>query len=377
MRISISRIQLFQILLLVLSLAAAAFLLVPLKRAADERAILLKNQLLGQLENSLGIKIRYQSISPALLSVITIKELEIQFRQGDFKADTLKVFYNPLRRVRDRENDPVRMISRVTVSQGHLNLRLGTGKEGSSASPAADFDPWAYLADKSVSIQGLSADISVGDKAFIHARELSLNLRDDDGTVRYSLETVFSAETAGTVSYLGKIDSDISSEGTFSPAATAVNGRLNFKEIETDAVLLEPLAVDFTFSKNVLTARRVDDDRPLDLWLSYTPESWSVQGVAEQLNLRDMARPGPSGLVWDSWYSSLLDGRFALSGTPALKDVNYSLDLGISVPAGPVPIAWEAVFDLKGNLDAAAVDSIRISSRQISVEYSGNSVFGN
>ncbi len=305
MNIKFIRGHVIQFIFLILSIVLGFLLINPLRTEADRRADILKNRLFSQLEDSLGITVEYESISPALLSVVTVRGLTVNFGQGDFTADKVRVFYNPLRRFGGDENDPIQLISRISVIDGHLNLAIISDGADTKKDRITDFDPWPFLVNKSVILSGISATVRLDESFAFNADEVSLRLKDDDGKVRYEFEGRFHADDIGTLRKIGEIESSVSSNGSFSPTESTINGQINLLTADSDFVVFEPLSIDFTFSGNELTARRIDDDRPLDLSFRYSVEGWNLSVETVRLSLRDIASPGTFTGSWDPWFSSV------------------------------------------------------------------------
>jgi len=371
MRLRITGIQLIQLIFLFTSIVVGFFLITPLRNAADRRAEIMKNQFLGRLEESLGISIEYESISPALLSIITVRGLTISFDQGDFTAETVRVFYNPLRRLEGHENDPVKLISRIAVSDSFLSLKLDSAAAQNSDKSKTAFDPWPLLADKSVVINDFSVHIILDESTELSAEDVSLQMKDDRGTVRYTLNGVLNAAGNGSIEKLGQIKTSIYSRGIYSPLSSTANGRLDLADAESDLVDLEPLSIDFTYSGKELTARRVDDSRPLDLEFRIFENGWSLNGEAVGLSLREIAVPGSAVASWDPWFSSNIDGRFTFS-SPASGQLNYDMNLDLSLQAGKLPWDLKAEIKAEGSSDFAQIDLLRLSSDWGDLTYSGS-----
>ncbi len=372
MKLRFSRIQIFQTSLLLLSLILGYLVIFPLREAADRRAEILKNRLIGQLENSLGIDISYDSISPALLSIVTVRGLKVEFDEGDFSAKKVRVFYNPLRRLTGQEDDPIKLISRIAVNESDLNLSLSSAVENdNTTSRKIAFDPWPLLVDKSVDITGFSVNLNLNESSIISAEDISLQLKDDKGTVRYSLQGTLYASSSGGMERFGRIETSLSSRGRYSPSTATANGRLDLLKAESNIVTLQPMAVDFTFSGNELTARRLDDSVPLDLAFRFSDKEWSINGEAVGLSMREIAVPGASVGSWDPWFSSVIDGAFEFSSSKAHQTKNYDVDLNLSMQAGKLP--WDAAAELKfrGSEESADIDMIKLSSGWGDFTYKG------
>jgi predicted membrane-bound spermidine synthase len=80
---------------LIACVGIGALLIRPLRAEADRRAMIIRDEILVGLESDLGITIGYKSISPALLSAVTIRDITVDFSQGSFLADEIRVHYNP------------------------------------------------------------------------------------------------------------------------------------------------------------------------------------------------------------------------------------------------------------------------------------------
>jgi len=371
MKIRITGIQILQMLFLLVSIIIGFFVIIPLRNAADRRAEILKDRFLGQIEDSLGITIKYDSISPALLSIITVRGLTVSFDQGDFSAETVRVFYNPLRRLEGHENDPIKLISRIAVTDSFLNLELDTSAAQNKGKGGAEFDPWPLLADKSVVINDFSVHIILDESTELSAEDVSLQMKDDRGTVRYTLNGLFNAAGNGSIEKLGNIKTSVYSRGRYSPLSSTANGRLDLADTKSDLINLEPLSIDFTYSGKELTARRIDDSRPLDLEFKILEKGWSLNGEAVGLSLREIAVPGSAVASWDPWFSSNIDGRFVFL-SPGPGQLDYDVNLDLSLQAGKLPWDLKAEMKVKGSSDFAQINLLRLSSDWGDLTYSGS-----
>jgi len=372
MKSRINKVQIIQGSILIFTIVLGFLTVEPLKQAADRRAENLKNELIGQIEESLGITIRYRSISPALLSIVTIRGLSVTFDKGDFTAERVRVFYRPLRRLSGNENDPIKLITRIAVSDSNLNLSLVTPDDGDGKEKGKSFDPWPLLVDKSVDINNFSIRIVLDDSTFLSADDVSLLMKEDKGAVRYSLDGLLYASGSGGLEKFGEIETSISSTGRYSPGSSTVNGRLDLKKAGSNLIDLKPFAVDFTFTGKKLTARRIDDSIPLDLAFNYSDEGWSLNGEAVGLSFRQIALPGSDVGSWDPWFSSVIDGKFSFVSQKKPENLKYVVNLDLIMQADPLPWDLKAELDLSGTEKTAEIDLIRLSSEWGDVLYTGS-----
>ncbi|MCK5735976.1 MAG: hypothetical protein KAH21_05830, partial [Spirochaetaceae bacterium] len=329
-----NRNHILQFSVLLLSIFLSFIVIKPLREVADKRAEVRKNSLIGQIEESLGLNISYDSISPALLSIVTVRGLSVSFDQGDFTAERVRVFYNPLRRLKGYGKDPINLISRIAVSDSYLNLLIDSNTEKKESTQNTKFDPWLLLADKSVDITNFFVSIRTDQSLVLSADDVSLLMKDDNGTFRYAFNGTLHAEGPGSVEKFGKIESVVSSRGIYSPESSTANGRLDLISASSDLLVLEPLAIDFTLVDNGLTARRINDSRPFDFSFMFSDEGLDLKWEAESLSLREIAAPGTGSGSWDPWFSSVIDGAFSFSSSLDLKEMSYNTDISVSLLSG-------------------------------------------
>jgi translocation and assembly module TamB len=255
------------------------------------------------------------------------------------------------------------------VDDAYLKMTLSSD---SFSNGSADLNPWPLLRDKTIAISDLSTDIVMDGSLVTASRDVSVELSVEEDLVRYRFDGYLSAEDEKHLAQIGRIDSQLAINGSLSSADSSVNGRIDFITISSDLLDVSPISVDYTLNENVLTMRRIDDRRPLDLAFTSDSGGWKLTGVAENLAIRELATPGPDRPSLDPWFSMTIDGRFAMAGGPGSTEPSFDVDLDVTVPEGPTPWAWNGRLDFDGYPSRLRIDQIALDSPHGSVSYQGD-----
>lgn len=364
------QIHLVQAALLLIGAVLGALILNPLRIQVGSRAEMLKERIISQLEVSQDVKISYKSISPALLSTVVVRDLNVTFDQGDFRAETVRIFYNPLRGLAG--DGPLRFISGVTVQSGHLNLTVSSETSREEVAVNREIAAiWSLLTDKSVNLSGISAEIRLNEVIRLNADNLTLALNDEKGIVRYELAGEFHVDDMGSPSNIGDIRVAASSGGSLSPTESTANGRFDIQSAASEYVVLQPISVDFTYADGQLAARRVGDNIPMDLLISYSPGGWRIGGEVEDLSVINVASSGISSGWFTPFFSSVADGRFQISASPLFDDFDYEVDMDVRADPAIETRDYKAELEFRGSLGSVYIDTLLISSELGSLSYAG------
>jgi len=369
-KVEFKRIHTLQTLILVLGMALGVLMLNPLRAQVDRRAEIMKNRIISRLENSLGAKFSYEHVSPALLSIVLIRNLNITFEQGDFKAEVVRIYYNPFRGL--TSDDPLRRIGRVVVQGGHLNLALSSESPLEEAAVVREIDDvWLLFANRSVELSDLSVEVHLDETIRLNANNVTLALNDESGIVRYKIAGMFHARNIDSSDSMGVIRAVVSSDGSFSPTEATANGRFDILSAASRHVVLQPISVDFTYANSKLAARRVGDNVPVDFSIDYSSDGWRMSGELEELNMADIALPGISSGWFTPYFSSIVDGRFRLSSSPTFDEFDYEIDMNLRTDPNAETRDYKAELKFRGSQSSVYIDKLRISSKWSSLSYAG------
>ena len=364
-------VHLVQAAILVGALALGFLLLGPIKRAADRRAEAIRAEILGRLEDRFDIEISYSSISPALLSAVNVRNLNLVFDSGSFQARSLRVHYNPLRQLFGGEMDVARLISRVVVSDGHLVLNIKDGPVETGLSPEVPVDYeglLGVLADKTAVLNNISADIRMPGIESAEVLVGRMQLRTDGVAIAYEFDISSELDPVG-LDNLGRVKGELGSRGRFSPAEGSANGRFEIRELSTDLLSLEPMTADLTFNDGVLIGRRIGDDKAVDISGEISQDGWKLSGETDQLRITELLRPGVNSYAFEPWMASELDGRFSLEGNT--DSLEYSVDLDIQAPENLKPGGLSARILAQGNLEQADVETLEVRTEWGNCRFGG------
>ena len=370
MKIKFEKIHLIQAVLLVLGIALGALMLNPLQIQVNRRAEIVKEDIISRLEDSLGVKISYERVSPALLSTVVIHDFNVIFEQGDFRAEVARIYYNPLRALTGGE--PLQFISRVAVENGHLNLAVSSKSQRKEKAANRRINAAKTLfASKSVELSGLSAKIRFDDAIQLNVSNVNLASNDEGGIVRYEIAGKVHLRGMGSLNEIGEIRSEVVSEGSFSPTEPSVHGRLDILSAASQYVVLQPISVDFTYVNSRLAARRVGDNIPIDLSIDYSSDGWGISGETEKLDITNIAMPGTSSGWLKPYFSSIVDGRFQLSASPSFDDLHYAVDMDLQTDLEIEEGGYETELKFRGSRSSMHIDKLRVSSKWGGFSYAG------
>ena len=360
-----------QACLLIPSILLGILALRPLRTQVDRRAEIVKDRIISRLEDSLGVKVSYESISPALLSTILISDLNVTFEQGDFRAETLQIRYNLFRAL--TSDDPLRLINKIAVQNGHLNLAISSESlRGEAVWNKGVIDAWSLFENKSVELSGLSAEVHLDETIRLNADDLTLSLNDEGEIVRYEIAGALRARgNKGSLNDFGEIRAVASSNGSFSPIESTMNGRFDILSTTSRYVVLQPISVDFTYADNQFAAKRVGDNIPINLLINYSSDGWHISGETEELNMADIVLPGISSGRFTPFFSSIVDGRFQLFGSSFSDELAYEVDMDLWTNPDIETRDYKTELKFRGSQDSMYIDRLRISSEWGNLSYVG------
>ena len=356
------RVHLIQAIILAACIIAGAAVIGPLQALADRRAEVVKNRLIGRLEAELGISVRYRSVSPALLSLLTVRDVRVKFSGGSFRAERIRIFYSPLRSLRRSEGGLQSLITRVAVHRGRLSAEISARRPEVKAGPLNSSAPWKFLEAKTLVLSDFSSRLSFEDLGVVDADDIDLVLSGEPERTRYRFEGVLRTRNPLFFPELGAVSADIRSLGSFSAAQSAFNGRFDILQAASDILVLKPMAVDLTFSPEGLTLRRIDDELPVDIALSGSARGMSMNAQMVDLVLRDIAEPGRSAQVWNPWFDTVLNGSFSAELGGGEPRPIYRIDMAAEVPENSI-LRWPASLFIEASGNRLSASIKRLEAR--------------
>lgn len=366
MKMDFKQVHVVQTLFLVISILLGVMMLQPLRIQIDRRAEIMRNRIISQLEDSLGVKVSYESVSPALLSAVIVHDLNVAFDQGYFRAEIVRIYYNTFRFLTSDD----RLISKIAIKNGHLDLAVSSNSLQENVRLNKEIvNAWSLFANRTVELSGISAEVRLNETIRLNAEDVNLTLNDERGIVRYGIAGVFRMKDTGSLKGIGEIRAEAYSDGSFSPSDSTVHGRFDILSAASNYVVLKPMSVDFTYAENRLSARRIGDNIPIDVLINYSSDGWYISGETENLKMENIAFLTETKLWFAPFFSSVVDGSFQISGSPAFDRFAYETDMVFLTESDIRMRKVESRF--RGSQSVLYVDKLRVSSEWGSFSYDG------
>ncbi len=361
-----------QILILSLVVILGILVMNPLHNAVRKRVELIQNNIMVQLEKELGIELSYESISPALLSAVTIRNLKVSFRQGDFTARRFRIFIDPLQGLKSTEDNRSNWITRVSILRSQLNLEL---VNSDMESPGL-LDLQSFLIDQLEDISLVFNDFSVRIKderlGIVDAENVYLRLDGTKGLVRYDFEGSLKINEPMSIEQLGQVNMEFKSTGNYSTLESTFNGRVNLLSSTLNKWMIKPVSVDLTYKDRKLSLQRINDALPVDIALQLSEKEIKASGSLGNLAINEFIQPVEEYQALNPWFDSIMEGEFEVSMNPEGDRFAYNLDMQIALPAqAGLPWPWQIKVKTQGDEQEADISSFSVSLPWAVAEYSG------
>ena len=359
-----------QIGLLLLFITLGFLIIQPLHAFAKRYTEDLKNVITPRLETLLGIQLRYDSISPSILSSITIQNLEIKFKNGDFSAKKFRLQLNPFKALRQLDNDPMQWISGVSIATGHIDLVISDNNQVFANPDQKNL--WSLLESKTVTLKDFSSNISSPRIGRINARDLVIQLEGFEDRIRYRFSGSLESDSPVFPDTLGTIKTALNSSGGFSPSEEVFNGRIDIHELSSELLTLKSLSADLTHRDGQTLIRRIEDGRPIDIHAQFEGNNIEINGQMVEFVLEDIVGPGSTDRTLAPWLKTVSTGDFSVNWDRVKQDIQYKADMTISIPEKTgLPWPWVVTANLEGNRTEASIDTISVALPHAIATYSG------
>lgn len=322
----------FRIGILVLSLALLSIGVFTVDKYVQNRFNALKGEIFRSLEQRYQIRISYRDISPSILSSFRIRKIVLSsvslINPWDLECDSLRLVLNPLALFRsDFQEHPESLVQKVVVRKGRLVLRPVTGNSDTSV----DFpDLLNSLKFPHFDVSVKNFDVIVSGDAINGSLTINrLNLRSGREQVRMngrwagSFRFFTGSPAIREFSFANSITGVASHNGTF------FDMDARFTDLETDSFNLQPLKLNLSLRERELKIRKIEDDQPYDLTMSYLldGENLSVRFFSEKWKpgeLIDFSRGKDPGI--GDFLGSEISCTAELNTREGLKRPVYAFD---------------------------------------------------
>ncbi|MDR2363862.1 MAG: translocation/assembly module TamB [Spirochaetaceae bacterium] len=358
-----------EILIFIVLVILTTLVLRPVQKNLQTRMEKIRDELIGRVENYIGRKIFYSSISPSIFGSLDIRNIRIAEKQD-----------NP-----DSGTAPVLFISRFRISYSLLDLLRKKPQAIQSVridSPVISIDTERDrdLADFAGRLFGSSDFQRYGfpeDLTALIPERVLFRIRNGGVTVKNKLN-VYRAQGLNLdvsvedkiVSVQGKGNAGVSLSGIFDDPFTAqmsvrISGTCAADLSGGSAVFTIPalwgnrfrfhsLTLQASLADNTIAVRNVPGGLPFDFSLDYGVQSGELAALfnCDQFPLREMLSLSGSWRKYNPWLAMTVSGGASLTANSPEK-IQYRADLSGAVPPG-VSMGTSS-FEIKAQGDEKAV----------------------
>ncbi len=388
MALSVRNIHLLQVLLLISLVSLTVFILIPFQTALDESMGEFRQQLVEYVEGRIGRHISYQSISPAILRHLEIRDLSI-FDKNDHQKKLLtihrvKVRYNffrlfsgqPLNALREIrfENTSVSIDTDKDADLIELIRDLNTGAADTQrGDPLAAEEPRFTVSGRNI-------------KVFVKAPEGSLSVERIffdlvPGENRFNLDFSGQVELllTGDTSPLKTLASDISAEGSVLPDLRSGTFTVNLKRTDTNILELPELTLFADYQPEKLLLRKIQDREPFDVSLEadLKDRHAAVEFRSENFTPANLMTFKESLAPVNPWLSTLVTGHARSDFPFDLATIAYSGDLQLKADNLYLPVPADAELSFSGTEETVEFNKALVNSTIGRLTYAGDFRFSN
>ncbi len=363
--------HLLQVATLVLIASLGLLLMDSIRNMIDRRVESMKRNLITQMEERFGMELSYDSISPNLLSAVTILNLDVSFPKGNFIARRARVFFNPLRFFGSNGFDQTNWITRISIITGHLRLTSQEGNKSPFVNSSID-DFITLLEAKTIVLKDFSATIETDRMGTVSAEDMMLQMERDGQLMRYE----FSGDVLGTLPIpqfqRGEVNVKLQSSGSYSPLASSFIGRIEFHDFKLGVFEVPPISVALNYKDGKITMRRISDVYPIDLVMSLLNDDMAVSGKFARVPINKLLRPYDNYPSRDSLFDAELDGEFSINMDVQTNSLSYDINLSLaSSKSAGISRNWRVDIDMRGNEEVASISDLSLAIPQLSAGYKG------
>jgi hypothetical protein len=371
-----------EILVLAAILAAAAFLVA----FANDRLLHwmdeLKQRSIAMLEERLGRRISYQSISPSVFGFLAVRDLTVHsFEPGQaplLDLSRVTIHYNLWRLL--WSGDPVQAVSAIHLAHSSINVDLERDGEL--------LDLLGRLA--SAPSGNARTRFSPPSRMTLSGSDISLHYRQKDWSAGVG-NLFFSIKGAGEV-YLVNLrcslayqpGQEAAGEPTFSSRlriSGKVDRRLAWSDLavrvdslDTAALSIRRQTFQVTYDGKMLELNKIQDRAPLDIRLTFDRETGELAGrfTAEGFRPASLIRLSGPLSRYDQWLASSVTASGSVTFDTRKADLRYQADMELLPAEGLVPLDLYLASHLHGTDKVLVLQPLIVHSPRGTVEFSGD-----
>ncbi|MCX7031416.1 MAG: translocation/assembly module TamB domain-containing protein [Spirochaetes bacterium] len=350
-----------------------------LDRALTVRMAELKVRGMAALEQLIGRRVAYGSISPSVLWQIVVRDLVVHSSDGAgsdlLTVRTLKVRYSLLGLLSGR--DPVGSLREIRISGVTLRLDLTADRDLLDlVSRFTSSDGWSAGLPR-LRLVGAGVDVEL---AMPGARVTGTGLFFEAGGSGKRLDVALRGSLSGRMETGLWFQSGIKARGTVSRDFTAADAIVRLLTLETPVASVRPQTLQASWADGRLAVTKIEDRVPVDLTVVVGFPSGDVTATmrAEGFRADQLVQPTGHLARFAPWLAAPVSGTASVTWRPADGSLFYAGDLAVDL-VDQLPVAPDvyvaAVFD--GDRHRVRFSSLTAASPSGSLEFIGDVLLSN
>jgi hypothetical protein len=372
-----------EIFALLAVIAAGAFLVTYANARVGRWMEELKERSIIMLENYLGRRISYRSISPSVFGFLAVRDLSVHSIDPKeaplLRLSRVTIHYNLWRLL--LSGDPIKAVSTIHLANSSIEVDLERDREllellarllapGTAEIARTGFapPPQLSLSGSDISLryrqQGWSAGVSslfftVRGAGDVYQVNLRCSLAYQQGSQP--------ADEPAVVSRLrisGKVDRSLA----WSDLAVRIDA------LSTAVLSLKRQTFQLTYDGRVLKLNKVQDRAPLDIQLTFDRQTGELAGrfTAEGFKPASLFQLSGPLRGYDQWLASSLTASGSIDIDTRKGGLRYQADLELLPAEGLIPIDLFMVSHLYGTEKTLLLQPLILHSPQGTLEFSGD-----
>ena len=385
-----------EIFLLLVIVSLGAFFIHQVGTRVDRRMEELKTEVMRTLEDRIGRKISYSSVSPSVFGYLGIRDLVIYSRDDPeevlLRINQVKVHYSFFRFISTRA--VVLAVSEIQIANSYFDINydrdreilqllesIRTATSGSARSlfsfGGSDRGEEAYpqfdLSGTNITLRYTYRDwqVEVSNLFFTIANQQNLY----DISVRGSVEARHSRAGSPVP---GWISTRLKMTGTLDRFFTWSDLAVQIYSLSTETIELKRQTLQVTYDSQALEVRKIQDRAPLDLRISYDTQSkdMRLEFVSEGFRPADLFQLTGALQRFNPYLLSSVSSTGSLDINMEELRLRYSADVRIETPGEVLPFDASVVSRISGNEQILYLNPFSLRSSRGRVEFNGNVLIG-
>ena len=350
----------------------------PIIDETDRRMTLIKDDLIGTLEESINYEITYRSISPSIFSYISINDLVIyKDKEKNIvlaEIQSFKAFYSPFYFFgKNAGSTPLQAVKKFNVS--NASFYINQERDENLLSMFAQDNASVSLLPLKTVFTGKNLRVSLETElGTILADDIFLTLTPENQSYKTRIDGNLDLNFNDPDFILQEFNSKISLRGTLAEYFESLNFTVKTKGLQSNILDLEDQTFQVISSSKELQIRKVQDNRPIDIAMRYDRELQDIIFTfnAEQFNPDSIVDLKGSLISFAPYAASKITGNGSFMFNRENSTFLYSLSTDININRD---IFNRSIFirsDLVGDKKQINVRSLDLRTKEGRVLFTGD-----